>query len=362
MHKMMWPFYRDLLSRGKEMFVDLDSWERLVEKKQLCRKRGNDEQNRIYFLSMLRPEPFLNAILLGANVTGSLVYRWLSHKHGCEFVEHQPIVDALRKLPDMGKRADIGYFVPGRNASKYLYSKQSMNGNNLLSEIERIIIDEFRDKELAYVTNNDHTSPLDNLPTARKLPVISHGLNDYANCHNIFISAALNRQPKHFEMLNSLGLPPDIVHRATAHETIYQCVMRTSLRDPNATEPVRVRVVDEPSARYLGEMLGATNIQQIGNLYAPPPKFKPLTGRQINRRHETLKVIDRLFDNVTSGGKGEKYRKTFGLSYIYDEPNDSRSSESGEPESKEHEEGNPFVTVHIPPPFRRRASRGSWAA
>ena len=31
-------------------------------------------------------------------------------------------------------------------------------------------------------------------------------------------------------MLKSLGLAPDLVHRATAHEAIYQAVMRTSLR------------------------------------------------------------------------------------------------------------------------------------
>ena len=67
-------------------------------------------------------------------------------------------------------------------------------------------------------------------------------------------------------MLNELGLDSDHVHRASAHETIYQAVMRTSLRDPNSTTKVHAIVADEPSATRLAELVGADEVVQIGTL------------------------------------------------------------------------------------------------
>jgi hypothetical protein len=61
-------------------------------------------------------------------------------------------------------------------------------------------------------------------------------------------------------MLESLGFDPDHVHVATAHEVLYQCVMRTSLRDPQATTPVRAIVPDEPSAMRLAQLVGTGEI------------------------------------------------------------------------------------------------------
>jgi hypothetical protein len=37
-------------------------------------------------------------------------------------------------------------------------------------------------------------------------------------------------------MLRSLGLSPEVVHRATAHEAAYQTTLRTSLRNPDETK------------------------------------------------------------------------------------------------------------------------------
>ncbi len=42
--------------------------------------------------------------------------------------------------------------------------------------------------------------------------------------------------------------------RLTAHETYYQAVMRTSLRDPDATAEVHAVLPDEPSARRLADV------------------------------------------------------------------------------------------------------------
>ena len=82
MEELFREFFRDLLSHNKETFVDLDSWNRLVEKKNFS---DDENLNRLFFISMLRPEAFHNAILLGANIRDSLVYHWLTRFHGYRF-------------------------------------------------------------------------------------------------------------------------------------------------------------------------------------------------------------------------------------------------------------------------------------
>ena len=290
-HEVFREFFRDLLSHNKDMFVDLDSWNRLVEQGEFT---DDESLNRLFFISMLRPEAFSDAILLGANVADSLVYHWLTRFHGYRFVEHGAIASQLRPFPKgTGSRLKISYFIPRLHASKTLYKKMATTGDNLLDEMDRIAMENFDSEPFLYVHNIKRKSVLDECATATKIPVVSHGLNRYEKFSNIYFSAALNREPRHFTMLELLGFDPDHVHAATAHEVLYQCVMRTSLRDPQATTPVVAIVPDEPSAKRLAQLVGATEVRQLGSLYVPSPKA--LTPTQKDQRHEARKAINAIF-------------------------------------------------------------------
>ena len=110
------------------MFVDIASWNRLVENKDFS---TDEEFNRLFFISMLNPEPFRDSILLGANVEDSLVYDWLKRFHDCRFIEHEPIKAGLRQLPnDIGSRLKVSFYIPQRHSSKTLYKQPSSNGKN----------------------------------------------------------------------------------------------------------------------------------------------------------------------------------------------------------------------------------------
>jgi hypothetical protein len=284
-------FFRDLLSHNMDMFVDLDSWNRLVEQGEFT---DDESLNRLFFISMPRPEAFSDAILLGANVSDSLVCHWLTRFHGYRFVEHGAIASQLRPFPkNTGSRLKISYFIPRRHASKTLYKKMATTGDNLLDEMDRMAMENFDSEPFLYVHNIKRKSVLDECATATKLPVVSHGLNRYESFSNIYFSAALNREPRHFTMLESLGFDADHVHVATTHEVLYQCVMRTSLRHPQATTPVRAIVPDEPSAKRLAHLVGTGDVRQLGSLYVPAPKA--LTPTQKDQRHEARKAIDALF-------------------------------------------------------------------
>jgi hypothetical protein len=284
-------FFRDLLSHNKDMFVDLDSWNRLVEQGEFS---DDENANRLFFISMLRPEAFSDAILLGANVADSLIYHWLTRFHGYRFVEQGAIASQLRAFPKgTGSRLKISYFIPRLHASKTLYKKMATTGDNLLDEMDRMALENFDSEPFLYVHNIKRKSVLDECATATKIPVVSQGLNRYEGFSNIYFSAALNREPRHFTMLESLGFDADHVHAATAHEVLYQCVMRTSLRDPQSTTPVRAIVPDEPSAKRLAHLVGTGEVRQLGSLYVPSPKA--LTPTQKDRRHEARKAIDAMF-------------------------------------------------------------------
>jgi hypothetical protein len=69
--------------------------------------------------------------------------------------------------------------------------------------------------------------------------------------------------------------------------------MRTSLRDPQSTTPVRAIVPDEPSAKRLAQLVGTGEVRQLGSLYVPSPKA--LTPTQKDQRHEARKAIDAMF-------------------------------------------------------------------
>ena len=125
------------------------------------------------------------------------------------------------------------------------------------------------------------------------MEVLSHGLNCYDGYHNIYFSAALNREPRHLALLRDLGFDLGFVHEATTHEVIYQAVMRTSLRDPNATNPVSIVVPDRLAATKLQDLIGATSVTKLGNIESPKPR--PLTPAERKRRLKVTKHFQALF-------------------------------------------------------------------
>ncbi len=156
----------------------------------------------------------------------------------------------------MGQRLRISYLIPEKNASKYAYTKRDESGTSVLDRMDKFAADAFGDDKFLYVANNDRKSPIiDELANARRISVMSHGLNRFDDYTNIYFSAALNRERKHFEMLRTLGFTPEQVHKASAHETAYQSVMRTALRRPDLTANVHAIVADEPMARRIAAVV-----------------------------------------------------------------------------------------------------------
>ncbi len=290
-HEVFRPLYRDVLSGNKDVYVDARSWYQVAEVHEVSERH---EDNTVYFLSMLKPDPLVGAILLGANLKDSMLYLWF-RQQGIEFAEEKSIAAGLRSLPsDLGKRIRISYFIPGRNMSKALSRTEAIGGGNLIDRMDELAAKEFGGEPAIYIANNDRDSKiLENAPKMIQVPVVSNGLNSLQDYQNIYFSASLNREPKHFAMLKSLGFSSEVVHQATAHETCYQAVMRTSLRNPECTAEVHAIVPDSYSAKRLAELLGGHEIERIGELVSAPKE--PLTQTERTHRSKFKCLRDEMF-------------------------------------------------------------------
>ncbi len=284
------PILKEVASPNKVVYVDLRSWNRVIENQ----KRGkSDAENTVYFVTLLKPDFLHNAIMLGANFENSLLYHWFQKQYGTRFQEFNEISQHLRPVETASRAIEICYFIEGSYFSKSMGKKCFGQQGTLVEIMDKAAVEFFGDEKFLYIANNDRESASLSAAKGRRISAYSHGLNFFDGYHNIYFSAALNRSPQHFKLLEDLGIDSSHVHSATTHEVVYQAVMRLSLRNPDATSPVKILVADEYMAKRVGELLSIKEIYKIGdiNLF----KREPLNQGQINRRAKTKKMIDCVF-------------------------------------------------------------------
>jgi hypothetical protein len=167
----------------------------------------------------------------------------------------------LRPLDnDLKDKAKICYFLEHRTISKTIKQKKRFDEKTIQGIMNSYAEKGFKGGKFLFVKNNDDKTVL---AGATNIPVQCHGSNEYSDYNGIYISAALNRSPKHSELLKLVGLTKEKLLTATAHETYYQAVMRTSLRDKDSTNEVLIAVPDKFAAEYLGKLLGGVKSSKI---------------------------------------------------------------------------------------------------
>jgi hypothetical protein len=256
----------------------------------------SDEENTVLAVSMLSPKLLNGGIILGANFERSMLYDWFRRYYGVRFEEFESIKRHLREVKPTNRDIRIYYFLDGRFFSKFKANQVGSDGSAIIDAMDRKAAALFAGEPFLYVTNKDRdrkSQILEKASGAKKMEVLSHGLNCYDDYHNIYFSAALNREPRHLGILRDLGFGLGFVHEATTHEVIYQAVMRTSLRDPDATNPVIIVVPDRHAAIKLQGLIGATTVTKLGNIESPKPRS--LTPAERKRRLKVTKHIQDLF-------------------------------------------------------------------
>jgi Type III restriction enzyme, res subunit len=288
----------NLVSPNYQVLIDENSWDNLNnsdddDDDQGEQSSGQRKVRRLYFLSILTAEAFRDTTILAANVESSLLYRWLMDQ-GEHFNRDETICKLLRSQKPIGDRLTLRYFIKGRSYSKYLGAK-GPEGNSLIDKMDGLALEEFGSDPFLYVSNKDHPkADTEEWSNATSISLSAHGLNEYTNFDNFYFGASTNREPKHFQMLNQLGLTSEVIHRATTHEIIYQCLLRSSLRDHTSDRRVVALVPDELSANTIAELTGCTDIQQLGSLLEP--KLPALTSTQKGCRKRAKKLVELLWN------------------------------------------------------------------
>jgi len=270
--------YRAVLSDNRDVFVSSKNWDEAVDGKDI--KKGG-----LTFVAMLNPKQFSKATLLAANINDSLLYHWFTKYHQIQFEPHQAITKNLRFETHTGLSdlVDIRYFIDRQDYSKYLRDRV-VDGQEVTigEQMDKLAVSHFDGKDFLVVTNKKYNSPLLQHSNIETLPVKAHGLNSYQNYSNIYLNMALNSTPQHGKLLEDLGLNRDIVRIANTFDAIYQCVMRTALRDVDNKKLVSIITPDIFSADYLMDILGASGVSKIDGVIMPT-KQKPLTATQKNK-------------------------------------------------------------------------------
>lgn len=88
------------------------------------------------------------------------------------------------------------------------------------------------------------------------IPVNVHGSNQYSDYHNIVIYGSLNSSTQVIKYKREKeGIEADDHYKNKACEHFYQMLFRTSLRNPNTSEPVNIYLIDKDTAEFIKERI-----------------------------------------------------------------------------------------------------------
>lgn len=297
------PFYdilSDALSEAKDLFVDSNSWNRVVERGIISQ---SVDKNRIFFISMLKPSLFQGATILGANVKYSMLYAWLTGYHGVEFREHSDISKKLLPPMDLKGRARISYFSHYRWTKSQRDRVPDWSDETIIAQMENEIVKLTDGRDYLLVANTDYKGKLSVPRNAVRIPVVSKGMNEFTDHNMIVHLPALNRKTKQINMLNQLGICSETIAQSTAYETLYQNVMRTNLRLPDGKKVVDIIVPSKAEADFLVGMFGEAEVKKVGDIRFK--NFKPLTQVQKNNSSASKRTTKRLTsigENIVKNG------------------------------------------------------------
>ncbi len=241
-------FLRDILDPNQEMFVEPDVWDSL-----------GDSGNWLNAISMLKPSKFKGVTLLSANIGISMMHFWFTHYHGIETMAHS-MTSKLRyhDLYHLKDRVRVHYLTRGWYTG---YGSKNLC-NQYQAAIDQKALDFIGGRDFIYAANNFYGGVLGN---DNRIPVISHGLNEYDNETIYFHNVTQNRNSNHIKLLTNLGFNEEFVTIATVVEGAFQSAMRTNLRK-NSAEVVDIIVIGDALARGIASRfgLGADEVNYIG--------------------------------------------------------------------------------------------------
>jgi hypothetical protein len=244
-----------------------EHWDSFVNTEQFANLKDNRAQ-QLSMHSILSPRVLggcRSATMTSANFADTLVYK-LWRNMGVTFQEDDGLSQALRfQHHSNGNLITIKYATE-QSWSKALQDRKAQpdgqGSGSVLNEVIEAAKAEFHNHPFLWQANK---SLADNAfgGNAQRLPNLPHGLNDYSSFDRLCFLSALNPTGDHFTFLKSRGISNEEVHTGIYCSTVYQSVMRSSIRDPEDANPKTIIVPDRTAAEYLQKLFPGSRIEKL---------------------------------------------------------------------------------------------------
>jgi hypothetical protein len=284
------------------------NWDSFVDAAQyakLLKGTGRD----LTFHSIMKPDifkGFASVLMVGAGFEETAICRLWSGA-GVTFQNDEAFSNKLRHRTHPNGELVTIYYLTEDDWSRKRRDTKVPDQGTVFDLAVTAVKTLFAADRFVWQANKSITADLFGV-NASRLPNKAHGLNSYANFHKIAFLSSLNYNPDHCKFLRSRGFSDHEIRALNYFPTVYQSAMRTSIRNPDDSQPKTIVVVDLGAAQYLHDALPGSQVKFFdagipklsGNKGGRPKKYPTNAARLAEQRKRAadkkLRVLRDLFD------------------------------------------------------------------
>lgn len=247
---------------------------------------GRHTGTALQFASYVDPQAFAGfaeVLFLSALFEQTILYHLWTKALGVTFEEHPDFPSHLLRdtHAEQGRFLAVGHLLhKDDRASLENLQRETLTGKpgatrpgtRVIDHLVQTAAAHFGGEPFLLQTNRryGHTDGAACVPrTARVIPAVAHGLNEFQEVHNVAALAIINPVPQQLEWIRSrTGMTPRAVTQAFRIHAVYQALGRCSIRKAEpSTNPKVVLVVGADDARFIHDLFpGAHWLGQVGTL------------------------------------------------------------------------------------------------
>ena len=253
---------------------------------------GKRPKGELNFFSILRAQfvaDYKSVTFMGANATETELFILWEALSEVQFQEHPHLSKGLRfKQHTNGNRLTVNFLFEHEWSISRSRRVNPQTARTLLEDVGQFVQDHFAGQRFLWVANKAADMPM--FDQNDRLPAVSHGLNKahFQSCNAVVSLIALVHNHASAKFLGMLGLTDAQVRTVICYQSEYQAVMRCSLRQPAATDPVTVIVPSRASAEWLASKFDGCTVAkletgldwEVGSAGRPKSRKAPKTAKQ----------------------------------------------------------------------------------
>ena len=233
-------------------YVNIEQYNKLIHGKV----------NKLTFHSLLQStiiNGFASVFMAGANLEDSGVYN-LWGQEGIRFKEDREFTEGLRFETHPNGHLLTIYYAVEKDWSRDIRTA-TIDGVPNQDRMRDAVKCLFGSSPFLWQANKRVSDSF--IDGGTRLPHNSLGLNGFSDVHDIAFFSSLNPSSPHIRFLKDRGLTSEQISRMGYCSTVYQAVMRTSLRDRDNQAPKRIVVPDLRAAQFLREKFPGASLRKL---------------------------------------------------------------------------------------------------